>query len=57
MIAEGSLSFDMISFDRKPWYEIDTIKDLTKAEKLFSFSNPLSDPLSNLGVTKTLAAS
>jgi len=38
MISDGSLSFDMVSFDSKPWYEIDTIEDLTKAEKLFPYS-------------------
>jgi len=37
MIADGSLSFDMVSFDSKPWYEIDTIEDLAKAEELFPF--------------------
>ncbi len=36
MIADGSISFKSISFDGKPWYEIDTIDDLAKAEKLFS---------------------
>jgi choline kinase len=35
MIADGSLSFENVSFDGKPWYEIDTIEDLAKAEKLF----------------------
>ena len=39
MIADGSLSFDIISFDGKPWYEIDTIEDLAEAEKLFSTGN------------------
>ncbi len=46
MIADGSLSFDMVSFDSKPWYEIDTIGDLAKAEKLF--------PLYNHTATKTV---
>ncbi len=46
MIADGSLSFDMVSFDSKPWYEIDTIEDLAKAEKLF--------PLYNHTATKTV---
>ena len=46
MVADGSLSFDMVSFDSKPWYEIDTIEDLAKAEKLF--------PLYNHTVTKTV---
>lgn len=35
MIADESLSFESVSFDHMPWYEIDTIKDLTEAEKLF----------------------
>ena len=35
MIADGSLSFKTISFDGKPWYEIDTIEDLAESEKLF----------------------
>jgi choline kinase len=34
MLAGGSLSFDSVSFDSKPWYEIDTIEDLAKAEQL-----------------------
>ena len=51
MIADGSLSFEIVSFDGKPWYEIDTIDDLAKAEKLFSSNNhsptkmlPISKP-------------
>ncbi len=40
MVADGSLSLQAVSFDSKPWYEIDTLKDLAKAEKLFSI-----DPL------------
>ena len=39
MIADGSLSFKIVSFDGNPWYEIDTIEDLAKAEKLFSSDN------------------
>jgi len=35
MIADGSLSFKIVSFDGKPWCEIDTIEDLAKAEELF----------------------
>ena len=49
MIADGSLSFKIVSFDGNPWYEIDTIEDLAKAEKLFS-----SD---NYTTTKTIALS
>jgi choline kinase len=36
MISDGTLSFDSVSFDNKPWYEIDTIEDLAKAEQLLS---------------------
>ncbi|MDQ6981671.1 MAG: phosphocholine cytidylyltransferase family protein [Mariprofundus sp.] len=39
MIADGSISFESVSFDGKPWYEIDTLEDLAKAEKLFSSDN------------------
>ncbi len=35
MIVDGSLSFESVSFDGKPWYEIDTLADLAIAEKLF----------------------
>lgn len=36
MVANDSLSLRAVSFDDKPWYEIDTIADLAEAEKLFS---------------------
>jgi len=35
MVAEKSLSLQAVHFDHKPWYEIDTMKDLGCAEKLF----------------------
>ena len=35
MTTDGSLGFENVSFDGKPWYEIDTIEDLAKAEKIF----------------------
>jgi len=35
MVDNKSLVFESVSFDNKPWYEIDTIKDLAKAELLF----------------------
>ena len=35
MVASGDLSFDTVSFDHKPWYEIDTIDDLANAEQIF----------------------
>jgi choline kinase len=36
MVANGHLSLQAVSFDNKPWYEIDTLADLAKAEKLIS---------------------
>lgn len=36
MVADGNLTLRAIPFDNELWYEIDTIEDLTKAEKLFS---------------------
>jgi choline kinase len=39
MLIDGSLTFKIVSFDGKPWYEIDTIEDLAKAEKLFFSDN------------------
>jgi hypothetical protein len=35
MVADGSLSLQAVSFDGKPWYEIDTIEDLSAAEEMF----------------------
>ncbi|MDA3893603.1 MAG: phosphocholine cytidylyltransferase family protein [Salinivirgaceae bacterium] len=35
MVDNKSLTFESVSFDHKPWYEIDTIHDLAEAEKLF----------------------
>ncbi len=35
LVAKGHLSFEKISFDHKPWYEIDNLEDLAEAEKLF----------------------
>ena len=42
MVDEGSLSFQKVSFGSKPWYEIDTIEDLRKAEKLFPSTCPVA---------------
>ena len=39
MIDDGSIFFKAVSFDGKPWYEIDTIEDLIKAEQLFLAGN------------------
>ena len=35
MVDNKRLTFDSVSFDHKPWYEIDNIKDLSEAELLF----------------------
>jgi choline kinase len=35
MVADGNLCLQTVSFDAKPWYEIDTIADLAEAERLF----------------------
>jgi choline kinase len=35
MIDDKSLTFESVSFDHEPWYEIDTIIDLAEAEKIF----------------------
>lgn len=35
LVAEGHLTFKAVTFDHKPWYEIDTLEDLIEAEKLF----------------------
>lgn len=35
MVADGSLSLKVVPFDNNLWYEIDTIEDLSEAEKLF----------------------
>jgi choline kinase len=35
MVDDKSLKFESVSFDNKPWYEIDNIHDLAEAEKLF----------------------
>ena len=51
MIADGSLSLKTVSFDGKPWYEIDTIEDLAKAERLFLSDNHTS--MENIMLPKT----
>lgn len=35
MVKDNSLALKPVSFDHKPWCEIDTIEDLAEAEKLF----------------------
>ena len=47
MVDNNSLAFDSVSFDHKPWYEIDTLKDLAKAELLFPRELRRFAPLEN----------
>jgi L-glutamine-phosphate cytidylyltransferase len=54
MVADGSLSFKNVSFDAKPWYEIDTIADLAKAERLFSYDNYKTNKTATLSYTNFL---
>jgi choline kinase len=35
LVAQRRLSFEAVSFDNKPWYEVDTLEDLASAERLF----------------------
>jgi len=44
MVVDGSLSLQAVSFDHKPWYEVDTIEDLAAAEKLFMQTNKTGIP-------------
>ncbi len=59
MVANGALSLQAVSFDGKPWYEIDTITDLAEAEKLFSadtYETTIRDNItpSTFGISKPL---
>ncbi|MDA3941238.1 MAG: hypothetical protein PF693_18325, partial [Spirochaetia bacterium] len=35
MISDNCMELESVSFDGKPWYEIDTLEDLALAEKIF----------------------
>ena len=39
LVDEQELQLEAVSFDKKPWYEVDTIDDLAEAEKLFPIVN------------------
>lgn len=39
LTAENKLELKSVSFDGKPWYEIDTLEDLSFAEKIFKSPN------------------
>lgn len=49
MVAQKSLSLKAISFDAKPWYEIDTIEDLASAERLFPSKFSKKRPFYDIG--------
>jgi choline kinase len=40
MTSDNSLVLKSVSFDSKPWYEIDTLEDLALAEKIFPSPSP-----------------
>jgi choline kinase len=42
MVADGTLKFDAVFFDKNKWYEVDTIQDLHQAEKLFPHTPQIS---------------
>lgn len=43
LVDENLLSLEAVSFDEKPWYEIDTLKDLKEAMKLFPMKKLLGE--------------
>ncbi len=43
LVDENLLSLKAVSFDAKPWYEIDTLKDLKEAIKLFPLKRLLTE--------------
>jgi NDP-sugar pyrophosphorylase family protein len=45
MIDDKGLSLESVSFDHQPWCEIDTIHDLSEAEKLFPLELKKQDML------------
>jgi len=58
MVVDGSLSLKTVSFDGKPWYEIDTVEDLAETEKLFSVDTyetkiPSNIAQNALGISKS----
>lgn len=49
MVSDKSLKFEAVSFDHKPWYEIDTVYDLAEAEKLFPIKIKVQTKLEKVG--------
>ena len=50
LVAQRRLSFEAVSFDGKPWYEVDTLEDLASAERLFPSKSRVEHPFYDLGV-------
>jgi len=58
MVADGSLQFDAVFFDKERWYEIDTVEDLNQAELIYphvpiftapeNWLHPLATDLQNI---------
>ncbi|MEE8060087.1 MAG: phosphocholine cytidylyltransferase family protein [Pseudomonadales bacterium] len=65
MVADGSLKFDAVFFDKNRWYEIDTINDLHQAELIFPcprentfaerWLEPLATDLQNIRINSETA--
>ena len=45
MVDEGAISFAPVFFDADHWYEIDTLEDLSAAEKMFPRTSKIKAPL------------
>lgn len=41
LISDRDIALKSVSFDHKPWYEIDTLEDLALAEKIFPVPEPI----------------
>jgi choline kinase len=62
MVADGTLNFDAVFFEKDKWYEVDTVADLHQAQLIFPRSpqvtaaerlfGPLVTDLNNIGATK-----
>lgn len=50
MVDEKKLSFQAVFFDKKPWYEIDTIEDLGFAERMFPSKAHKSFPIHDINI-------
>ncbi|PCJ65265.1 MAG: nucleotidyl transferase [Bacteroidetes bacterium] len=51
MLESGELGFEAVDFDNKCWYEVDTLKDLVEAEKIFPTKIDSLMPIANFTET------